>query len=190
MDPGVGSARRVIAGRTGEQLFIAPDNGLLGAVLGDDDPVVAVDVDRFSLAERSRTFHGRDVFAPTAAALAAGHAPDAVGERITDWVRLEWPAPRDTAPDERECEVLFADRFGNLLTNLGALPEGLGDGSWEMRIGARSVPVRGTYAEAERGELLALVNSYDLLELAVRDGSAAETLGEGPGAQVVLRRHA
>lgn len=187
VDPGVGSERAILVAEELGHAFLAPDNGLLGAVLSEAARVRALDVERFALPARSRTFHGRDVFAPAAAALAAGLAPEAAGVPLRSWRRMLLPAPVER-PEGLAGEVLFADAFGNLITNLrpepGAEPAGV------LEIAGRQLAVVGTYGEARAGELVALVNSYGSLEVALRSGSAARTLGVGAGAPVVLRRDA
>lgn len=180
VDPGVGSARAILLAREAGHLFLAPDNGLLAPVLGPEAEVWSLDVERFALPGASRTFHGRDVFSPAAAALLDGLAPEAAG------TRAERPSGKGfPAPSGARGEVLLADRFGNLITNL---PASAALGHSFARVAGRSVPLRGTYAEASRGELLALVDSYGLVEVAQRDGSAAAALDLGPGAPVELRK--
>ncbi|TAJ21048.1 MAG: hypothetical protein EPO68_05520 [Planctomycetota bacterium] len=189
VDPGVGSARRGLAASAHGHWFLAPDNGLLGPVLAADPAarVHAIDAARHGFAQRSRTFHGRDVFAPVAAALADGLALEETGPRVDDWQALSFPAP-EVAAARIEAEILLADRFGNLITNadgalLGARPE-----AWSVEHGGLMIPVLGTYADAQGGALLCLVNSYGLVEIARRDGSAAAQLGLVPGDRIALSR--
>lgn len=191
VDPGVGSDRRILVARFRGHSFLAPDNGLLGGVLGEGAEVHALDVDRFGLPARSRTFHGRDVFAPTAAALWGGVSPAECGPRVEDWGRGELaPGPETTAPGRVVGRVLLVDRFGNLLTNVtpADLDSGGGETPWAVEIGGLGYPIRGTYGEAKPGEVVALVNSYGGFELARRDGSAADLLGVGVGTEVLFVR--
>lgn len=192
VDPGVGSARRILVARAGGHAFLAPDNGLLGAVLEPDAPGVdvrALDVPRFALPEASRTFHGRDVFSPAAARLALGLDPAQAGPPAGAWERGARPPEPRRSGASVEGEVLLVDRFGNLVTSLRPADlEGPPGARWEARLAGRRVPLVGTYAEAGRGELLALVDSYGWLEVALREGSAARELGVGPGAPVTFRR--
>lgn len=191
VDPGVGSARRGLAASAHGHWFLAPDNGLLGPVLATDPAarVHAIDAARHGLSLRSRTFHGRDVFAPVAAALADGLALAEIGPPIQDWQRMSFPAPVVGAA-RIDAEILVADRFGNLITNAeGALLGGEAD-AWSVEHAGLSIPVRGTYAEAQGGALLCLVNSYGLVEIARRDGSAAAQLGLAAGDRVALCRAA
>ena len=120
VDPGVGSSRRGIAVETADHRFVAPDNGLLSAVL-DEAParrVVELTERKFARATISRTFEGRDRFAPAAAWLAKGAAITTLGRSVAAPVRLEWPAVVERA-DGLEGAVEIVDRFGNLVTNLG-----------------------------------------------------------------------
>lgn len=186
VDPGVGSARRVLAAALLSHFFLVPDNGLLAERLleAPGARVLAVDIARHGLTPPSATFHGRDVFAPLAAALASGALDfDALGEPVK-------PMPCELAGPTRDAqtisgEVVTIDHFGNLLTNLdGALLAGAD--LPHAIIGERRVPLGRTYSEARPGELLALVNAFGVLEIAERDGSAERTLGVGRGAVVRL----
>lgn len=181
VDPGVGTERRAIAVCVGGAYWIAPDNGVLEAVLADvaaSGEVRALDLDALGLAPRSRTFHGRDVFTPAAAMLAGRrYGFRALGPRIADVQRGSTGIGRS--------EVLVIDRFGNLITGVTAAV--LTERSvTAVRVAGRRLPLCGTYGEVAAGEPLALVNSYDLLEIAVRDGSAADRLGLGRGTVVEL----
>ncbi len=185
VDPGVGSARRPIAVAAGGHYFVGPDNGLLGFCF--DLPGargVALTATRYHRRPVSRTFHGRDIFAPAAAHLSRGVELTALGRPIGRPARLSAPAPRRRA-GRVEGEVLLADRFGNLLTNLEgrALPGPAARGV--LRIGgARVRGLVGTYAERPRHALGAAVDSSGRVEVFVREGSARRRLGVGPGAPV------
>jgi S-adenosylmethionine hydrolase len=188
VDPGVGSARRLLVARDAGQAFLAPDNGLLPAALSSHATWRELDVERFALPGASRTFHGRDVLAPAAAALAEGTAPEDAGRELAPPpVRLPAVARR-TEPGRVEARVLFADRYGNLVLDLG--PEALEGplSAWRAEAGGRALPFAGTYAEVRSGELCALVDSFGAIELAARDGSAAEALDLCAGDPVLLRR--
>lgn len=180
VDPGVGGQRRFVAVCAHRCYWLAPDNGVLTPVLpAPEGPgeVRVVDVEKLELRPVSATFHGRDVFAPLAGLLASGrYGFHAVGPLVRDPVRLEGWLAGDPC-------VVHVDRFGNLITNI--------DGATvrEQRIVAfevagRRASLRQTYSEAEVGDLLAVINSYDLLEIAVRDGNAEELLGVGLGTPV------
>jgi len=187
VDPGVGSARRILAASWRGHAFLAPDNGLLGWVLGPEAEVRELDVQRWSLPEVSKTFHGRDVFAPAAAALAGGVDLSDLGARIEDWQRPELPRTRTLEGGDLETEVLFADRFGNRITTL--LRDELEPGfTWRVEAAGRELPLISTYAEVAPGEIAGLFGSSECLELSVRDGSAERQLGLGVGASVRLRK--
>jgi S-adenosylmethionine hydrolase len=192
VDPGVGSARRplLVAAPVGagEQYFVGPDNGLFTPFLGAGARAFAI-----AAAEApgplSATFHGRDLFAPVAARLAGGRAPETFGAPVADPVRLDWPEPV-AVPGGWRGVVLQVDRFGNAITNLpGGLvpsdPAGAG-----VSLGIAGAPrvsrIVRTYADANPGDVVALVGSADLLEVAVSQGSAAERLGLAAGHGVTL----
>lgn len=185
VDPGVGSARRPIAVEAGGHYFVGPDNGLLGFCF--DLPGargVALTATRYHRRPVSRTFHGRDIFAPVAAHVSRGVGLTALGRPIGRPTRLSAPPPRRRA-GRVDGEVLLADRFGNLLTNLEgrALPGPAARGV--LRIGgARVRGLVGTYAERPRHALGAAIDSSGRVEVFVREGSARRRLGIGPGALV------
>ncbi len=179
VDPGVGTARRLLAVAAHETYWLAPDNGVLGAVLAADPTaeVRELDLTHLQIRPESRTFHGRDVLAPIAAWLAGGrYGFSALGPRCGDPVR-------DVDPFAGAPRVIHVDHFGNLITNLAA--EKLG-GATAVAIGGRHLPLAGTYGETAPGELLALVGSFGLLEIARHGGSAAQELGLTRGAPVAL----
>ena len=185
VDPGVGSERRILLAERDGHIFLGPDNGVLDPSLDEDAVVRALDIERFALPGASRTFHGRDVFSPAAAALADGLAPSEAGELITSWERLSLPEAEVDGDGVIHTEVLYADSFGNLITTVEAAL--LGDAAWSVEVGGESMPLVGTYAEVEVGALLALVGSSGTVELSVRDGDAAARLGAKAGTVVVIR---
>ncbi|HEU4420400.1 MAG TPA: SAM-dependent chlorinase/fluorinase [Planctomycetota bacterium] len=179
VDPGVGTSRRLLAMAAHESYWLAPDNGLLGHVFAQDPTaeVRAIDLSHLALRPRSRTFHGRDVLAPIAGWLTSGrYGFTALGPPVVD--RLAGASPFDGPP-----RVIHVDAFGNLVTNVAA--SALADVS-RVRVGGHTVALRGTYAEAAPGELLALVGSFDRLEVAQNGGNAARTLGLSRGAPIEL----
>jgi S-adenosylmethionine hydrolase len=188
VDPGVGSSRRPICvATTAGTLLVGPDNGVLSLAAAPDvvAKVVHLTEERFFLSPRSATFHGRDVFAPVAAALANGTDPSALGPTITDIARLEVPSVVGSAGSLRG-QVIYIDHFGNLTTNVTE-----SDLTRALTIGVAGVRLRGvsaSYAAVARGEPVAVVNSWGLLEIAVRDGSARETVGAKIGDPVIIER--
>lgn len=191
VDPGVGSTRRGIAAAAHGYRFVAPDNGLLTPVLGDFAAVEAVELTerRYARAAISRTFEGRDRFAPAAAWMAVGTPLAALGPRISDPVRLRIPTPVGDA-DGLRGEVVRVDRFGNLVTNIDrAAVTALGADRVRVRAGTHDVGgLVGTYADVPPGAPCALFGSSDRLEVAVSGGSAAARLGLARGAPVVVTR--
>jgi S-adenosylmethionine hydrolase len=186
VDPGVGTARKPIAVEADERFVVAPDNGVVTRVVTGAGTWRAVELipEKVPGTGVSTTFHGRDIFAPAAASLAQGRSLDSMGRPLKDVVRLDWPEPIR----EREGitgRVIHVDRFGNLVTNV---PGDLIRVSDVVEIEGRTVPFRASYGMASPGELLALVNSDGRLEVAERDGSAAGTLGIGPGQAVKVSR--
>jgi S-adenosyl-L-methionine hydrolase (adenosine-forming) len=183
VDPGVGSARRGLVVASGDRVFVGPDNGLLGApATAPGAESYAIDVHALGLAP-SATFHGRDVFAPVAAEIAAGRlTPSQVGPRVHDPAGSPVPAP--AFEDTRiSGTVVVTDRFGNLISNIPAqAAQALGD--VQIRIAGRAVPWVRTYSDVEPGALGALENAFGVLEVACRNGSAARTLAVGSGAPV------
>lgn len=176
IDPGVGSARRGLFAACAGHWFVLPDNGLLGAALGDQQPsaVYRIDCPPRYRQPVSRTFHGRDIFAPVAAALANGVSPDELGVMIDDPVRL--PAGRQVEPTADggfRIPIVGHDHFGNLLTEYAVDDVTLGSFTLDGQ------PLRAvtTYAEAAPGEAVVLVGSGGELEVAVVNGSAAARLG-------------
>ncbi len=186
VDPGVGSARRAVCIETDAALFVGPDNGLLSlaAPRAAVRRIVELTEERFFLTPRSATFHGRDVFAPVAAALATGVDPDVLGPRCDEIERLAVPDPVRRGRG-LEGEVIYVDHFGNLVSNVAG--DAFPHGQVSVTIaGARIRGVAASYAAAARGALVAVVNSWNLLEVAVRDGSARDRLGVGVGTPIAL----
>ncbi len=188
VDPGVGSNRRILVAIDSGHVFLAPDNGLLARVLSAEARVRELDASRFALPRSSRTFHGRDVFAPAAAAIAGGLPPfQATRGGDLAFERLELPRAVVTG-ESLVAEVLFADRYGNLvlsarIEDLLPHPE-----AWMVERSGFEVGVVGCYADVAPGEGLALVDSFGSLEIAVRDGDAAARFGLQRGDRVNLWR--
>ena len=185
VDPGVGSDRRILLAERDGHIFLGPDNGVLDPSLDGDAVVRSLDIERFALPGASRTFHGRDVFSPAAAALASGLDPSEAGELVSSWERFSLPEAEVDEAGVIHTEALYADSFGNLITTVEAAL--LGEGEWTVELCGESMPLVGTYAEVEIGALLALVGSSGTVEVSQRDGDAAASLGAGAGASVVIR---
>jgi S-adenosylmethionine hydrolase len=193
VDPGVGSARRGIAAEAGDYKFVAPDNGVLTAVLDEHPPkrIVELTERKYARATVSRTFEGRDRFAPAAAWLAKGIELAALGRSAGAIHRLDIPKPQ-VATDRIDGQVLRVDRFGNLITNIDHRSfDKVAGGPLDIRVGSHAVPrVVSTYADVASGEVCALFGSTDHLEIAASGASAAASLDLGRGAPVHIARRA
>jgi S-adenosylmethionine hydrolase len=184
VDPGVGTARRAICLAGEGRTFVGPDNGLFTPFLAGGVRAFEIAAGAAVPAPRTATFHGRDVFAPAAAFVAGGGDPAALGPAIEDPVRLHWPAPQ-VGRGELRGEALTADPFGNLVTSIRAADLA---GAEVTRATAGGSPARWvrTFGEGNPGELLAMIGSGGRVEIAVREGSAAVTLGGTRGIPVRL----
>ncbi|HUK02502.1 MAG TPA: SAM-dependent chlorinase/fluorinase [Steroidobacteraceae bacterium] len=184
VDPGVGTSRPILLAQVAGHVLLAPENGLLDAVLAAAQPAMLWRLDpglpaRLGVRSISATFHGRDIFAPVAAALASGQLePAAAGEAVA-------PSSSPQLPPAAlvRGRVITIDRFGNLITDIEtqalariARPQ--------IRVAELTVPLRRTYGEVPAGQLLALINAFGLLEIALAQGNAAAKLGLGPGTPV------
>ncbi len=192
VDPGVGSSRRGIAADTGDYRFVAPDNGVLSAVFQESAPrkVVELTERKYARPTVSRTFEGRDRFAPAAGWLAKGIALTALGKGISDFVVIDLPRPLADA-GQISGEVVRVDRFGNLISNIDrrAFEHLASSGDIAVHAGTHGIArVVATYAEAPAGELCALFGSTDHLEIAVNGGDAAARLALSRGAALTVRR--
>jgi S-adenosylmethionine hydrolase len=189
VDPGVGTDRRGLVVRTERALLVGPDNGLFTPFLEAATPWQAWELraSEYRLSTVSRTFHGRDIFAPAAAHLAAGVSPERFGPSVRDPVRLSWPTVRAMAGTIAGA-VLHVDRFGNLVTSIRA--ETLDDMGERVaiRLGGRPLALVGTYGDLAAGQAGALIGSSGRLEIAVREGSAAARFKARRGTPVVVSR--
>lgn len=179
IDPGVGTARRALAVAHASHFFVGPDNGLLASVLGD-----AVAVQLTIPADAAPTFHGRDVFAPAAAALAGGADITSLGPVVDDPVILPVSMPRADGTFTVG-SVVHVDRFGTLITDVPA--SALAGVSVVVVGGEAPVPLGQTFADVASGELVAFIGSGGTLEIAARDRSASRAIGVGVGAEVRFR---
>ncbi|NTV12719.1 MAG: SAM-dependent chlorinase/fluorinase [Desulfobulbaceae bacterium] len=197
VDPGVGSARRLVLVETGGQFFLAPDNGLLSLVLGPGVLARAWRVDNRDLfpGPVAATFHGRDILAPVAARLAAGLNPELVGPAlaVAELIRLPDLEPLVDRPAGTVAgRIEQVDRFGNLVTNIRStlLPEVFGAGRGGLLICCGAGEVRGlvaTYADVAVGGAAAVSGGRGFLELVVNQGRAADYFRAGTGASVLVR---
>jgi len=175
VDPGVGTARRALAASAGGHWFVAPDNGILSFLPAPRFVTLAIPTGA------APTFHGRDVFAPAAAALASGKRLEDLGSPVTDAYISPLPSPHHDGTAVMG-EVLYVDRFGTLISNI---PGPDVEPGVRIRVAGTDVgALRRTFGDVERGTLVAFVGSGGAVEIAVRDGSAARLLGVGVGAEV------
>jgi len=188
VDPGVGSDRAALCIETKSAFFVGPDNGVLtlAAPANARLRAFALENPRFHLSPRSATFHGRDVFAPVAAALATGVSPAELGPEVPVAVDLEWEGPV-AEHGALTGRVVYVDGFGNLVTNIPS--EMLPPEHWTIHVGHQVVcSPAATYAVAPPHAAVGVVGSWGLLEIAIRNGSARETLRAGVGTPVRVVR--
>ena len=189
VDPGVGTDRNILLVVGAGHTFLAPDNGLLADVIEQTEATAyqldAEVVERHKLDDLSATFHGRDIFAPLAAAIASGStAPETLGRVSHDYI----PSVIEP-PEQRGAKlvgvVVTADHFGNLITNIDRRElEGFQEPV--VYAGGHEIPLGRTYADASPGDLIALVNSFNVVEIARAEQNAADFLNIGRGAPIVI----
>ena len=190
VDPGVGTSRDIAVVECEGHVFLAPDNGLLGSVVETASQATLRRVDAAALARihvgtPSATFHGRDIFAPMAAELAAGRIqPSDLGPVVTELIPgwLEEPV---VGQGQVTGSIVTVDNFGNLISNIDAslltsIPHAV------VRVAGKEFPLRRTYADVRPGDYLALVNSFGVVEVARAEQSAAEGLGLDRGAPIAV----
>ncbi|MFH1680684.1 MAG: SAM-dependent chlorinase/fluorinase [Candidatus Eisenbacteria bacterium] len=193
VDPAVGTERLALIVKAGGFLFVGPDNGLFGEVLRDREALAwRIEEGDWMPPRICPTFHGRDLFARVAARLARGEGPESFGAAIPAGSLVPSPIrpPRRTA-DRLTGEVVWVDRFGNLITNLDRLliEEWAGGEPYRARVGGTSIDARvHTFLEAGAGGLVLLLGSWETLEVAVAMGSASGRLGVSAGEPVTLER--
>lgn len=181
VDPGVGSERRLLGVEAGGHFFVGPDNGIFWTMIRDDKEAIAIQLteQKYFLPHVTRTFHGREVFAPVAAHLSMGEDLLQMGVRINDPVEITLPSPQ-IIDDVLHGEITRVDNFGNLISNISknALVEFLRKSDPIIFIGNIEIrSINNTYFDVEQGEPLALINSSGLLEIAVNLGRASEYAG-------------
>ena len=193
VDPGVGTKRRPILVVTKRAFYVGPDNGLLilSAQRQGISHVYHVTNKQFMLSHVSRTFHGRDVFAPTAAHLAKGHVPSEVGPEVKDYIVPRFAKPT-LSKNVLAGEVLHVDGFGNVITNV-SLKElekiGIKEGDMlHVKLKEDTVKLKFciAYGEVKANQPLAIIGSHDFLEISVNQGSAARKFKVGIGEAVQL----
>jgi len=193
VDPGVGSGRPIICARCADRYFLAPDNGVLSPLFEKEgfERIVRVTNRKYFLEPVSSTFHGRDIFAPVAAHLAAGATIESLGPAVEDYVRLELGEAQFDGENLR-VEIVWIDSFGNMITNcpsdlIARVVSRVGD---RLLVEDRNLRLRlvDYYESAEERELIGIVGSTGNLEISVRLGSAARLLNCGVGDTLSLRK--
>ena len=187
VDPGVGGRRRVLGVQTGGHTFLAPDNGLLSELLehSQAERIVSVENESLFLEPVSRTFHGRDIFAPIAAALAGGMALDELGPSVDGFLHLPSVRPQRDADGVVTGQIIWVDHFGNLVTNFR--PDDLPPSPRLVVAGRVLHGLVDSYGSVGLGEPLAIIGSTGRLEIAINRGNASEALGISPGDLVQAR---
>lgn len=190
VDPGVGTPRRALAARAREQFWVGPDNGLFSLVFeeGATPDLVSLENSDYFRESVSRTFHGRDIFAPVAAHLSLGTPLDAFGPPLADPIILPWPQAEFTS-DAVRGEIVHVDGFGNLVSNIRGsdLLTWLADKPHVVILGSLTLPgLSRTYGEVAAGEFVALVGSHGYLEIACVQGNAGRRLTVGTGRSLAV----
>ncbi len=186
VDPGVGSDRKAILVETADYYFVAPDNGLLSFVFDEakNFKIYQLTAEKFFAEKVSRTFHGRDIFAPAAAHLSNGVEPKEFGAEISDFIHLPNSTPQKISEWELEAEIIHIDFFGNLVTSLkpADLPA-----EFTLVINGQTINKRQNYfAEAEKSELFTILGSAGFLEIVAFRDSVKDILRVEVGAKVRL----
>lgn len=206
IDPGVGTSRRPILLQNERHTFIAPDNGVLSFILGDDSKAWKISNPQLALPNPGTTFHGRDIFAPAAAHASLGITGPKFGDPISDLQRVPLPRLESPAPGKLDGQILYPDRFGNLLTSLGKFnwskEDQLKFKPWlgieksfstfpaDLKLGlpdGRQLSWAKTFADITPGECAVILGSSGLLEIVSNRQSAANLLNLHPGKFVTLR---
>jgi len=191
VDPGVGTERRPILVAGDQHYFVAPDNGVLSSVYEQSESLHVWNIisEHYFRQPVSKTFHGRDIFAPVAAWLTKSWQTSSFGEPIDDFVHFAIPKVKVNG-NKIQGTVLRADHFGNLLTNVTVedVPDlAAASGKVAISVGNGQITkLVGTFAEGAAGEAVALIGSSGYLEISVNKGNASKTLGAGRGAEVTV----
>jgi len=189
VDPGVGTPRALLIALANEQAVLAPDNGLLAPLLRRRpvERIIRIDATRlvqFGVSDVSATFHGRDIFAPVAAAIASGRCdPADLGSEVETVDVSGWPETTERADGGVAGVIVAVDRFGNLISNIEAASV-VALASPTIHVGGLRLPLRRTYGDAGGGDYLGLINSFEVLEVARSRGNAAQGLNLGVGAPI------
>lgn len=191
VDPGVGTEREILIVEYDRHVFMAPDNGLLAQLLDNAENALVYHLDhsrleKMKITNPSATFHGRDIFAPLAAEIASGRiSPMHIGKLTDEWTP-GWLDKAEVSANKVTGAIVTIDAFGNLISNIDdAMIKSIVNPI--VHIGGHDVPILQTYGRAQPGELLALINSFGVLEIAKAEGNAADGLGLERGAPLTVK---
>ena len=192
VDPGVGSNRKALLVKSEKYCFIAPDNGVLSAVFQQEKglEIYQIDPDKFASRTISSTFHGRDVFAPAAALFSLNNDPAKLGQKTKSCKKIDLPLPRKADKNSYSGEVVYIDRFGNLITNFSHqfISQNMGNRDIEIKIGPRKISgLTSHYSGTKSGDIGALINSWNNLEIFIPSASAADFLKTSVGDVVEIK---
>ena len=191
VDPGVGTMRKSVIVETERYLFVAPDNGVLSFLMeGDIKRIIQITNEEYFLKPVSRTFHGRDIFAPVAAHLSKGENVEKFGPRIREIDRLEFPEPQ--VKNKRLVgEVIYVDRFGNLITNINqdTFLRYIEGKKFQIVIGkAKISKISSSYQEGKQAQLIAIFGSFDNLEISLYRDNAFRRLNLNKGSKIYIQK--
>jgi len=192
VDPGVGSKRKKILVKTKNYFFIAPDNGVLSLALRDERPLKIIEITnkKYFLKPTSDTFHGRDIFAPVAAYLSKGENIQKFGKPAKSFKTLELPRIK-VSNHELNGEIVYIDRFGNLVSNIDkyALRKFIKNKRFKISIKNKTIDkLSSSYCAGTHFGPLALIDSFNLLEIAINCGSARDYLRVAKGEKIKVIR--
>jgi len=191
VDPGVGSERKSIIMETENYFFVAPDNGVLSFLLERDiKRIIQISNEKYFLKPVSRTFHGRDIFAPVAAHLSKGEKVENFGSPIKDIEKIELPEPR-VEKNGLSGEVIYVDRFGNLITNINkdTFLRFVGGKKFQIVMGKATISrISSSYKEGKKGLPLAIFGSFDNLEISLYGDDASRGLNLKKGSKIYIKK--
>ncbi len=173
----MGTSRKAIIVRAANHYFVGPDNGLLIPAARRIGDIEVFEIGKKAMLDKiSNTFHGRDIFAPTAGLLASGHEAEDIGQPIETFEKLSF-GKANAAVDKLYGKVLYIDSFGNVITNIPAkMLEDFGKTEEKLLVQGNVASYSPTYGKVQKNELLVLTGSHDFLEIAVNGGNAAQRL--------------
>lgn len=191
VDPGVGSQRKKIIVKTKNYYFVAPDNGVLSLALKDKPPTEIFEITnpKYFLKPTSDTFHGRDIFSPVAAYLSKGEDISKFGKRIKSYQELYLPEVKIT-PKILTGEIIYIDRFGNLISNIDKhlLRNFIRDKKFRISIKNKTLDrISNSYSKGAKLKPVALIDSFNYLEIAINCGSAHDYLKVNKGEKIIIK---